>query len=319
MLFQLPFVLSSALLIIGSVVASPTSYPRVKTLSQELDIISPVVSNTSLGYTRADGPGDFDCIVTGRVDLPIPRKHMYALVMKMLIDIAPADFNSPLDEGFVHWLGPNHLAIMVTSVDLDRPMGRRFLMWAITRILYTMNRDPKIGFYMTNFEARWKGTKIGTIDVGFTQLPSIQTGGTSTTIGLSTAKKASSNITTLNNNYGSLSTTALTNQGQVYYGFHPRDVLMDLDNAAMGITGAIISAAEHTESTFDIFVGGLKGYTRTRCGFQAVSPPSRLTKTILVSSLVATALWMIKEDDYHAVDVKVYIDVDQIARGRCDL
>ena len=130
---------------------NPVSPSSDGTRTQRFSIISPVSTNSSLGFWPPEGPRTFQCIVVGVSHLKIVPKDTFLMVIAMLEQVAQADFTGLLDRATKTWIGFNGLVIEASSINTQSKY-RRFVMWAIIRILIMMNMEPRVDYHAEIFE-----------------------------------------------------------------------------------------------------------------------------------------------------------------------
>lgn len=57
---------------------------------------------------------------------------------------------------------------------------------------------------------------------------------------------------------------------------------------------------------------------RTVCHYRATFLPSHLSKSILIRTLAAAAIWALNDGDFHDLDVRVLLNAREIAHGGFD-
>lgn len=124
-------------------------------------------------------------------------------VIQILENVSQGKYDSRLLQGEMRVFGPNNLAVIITSVNSNQPMARRFVTWAFSRILVTMHRDTGTGYHPGIFEPRWQGRKTGTITIAFGRPPSNQPSSSSITMTSSSQTRPQArNATTMLGNDG---------------------------------------------------------------------------------------------------------------------
>ena len=308
----LSFSYLTALLLTYSVLASPTPLSRIGTSPQGINTINPAPSNTTLGFIPPQGLRDFECWAVAVSDFAIEPKNMFLTFLKLLEEITQGDFNSPLDRPTQYWKGPNNLMIFVKSVN-DQPTPRRFLMWGIVRILWTMKHEPRFGFHTGKFEAMWHARKVADIEVAYTSAPTGQpsSGITTKNSGTPSMSRASTNITA--------TVVGDVNVAWVYTPFElvPGEPHMTQWDVAVGSIGAMLYAAQHTNHNFDQFSGDHLPTALAVSHYRTVVHPSRLSKSILIRTIAQAAIWALNEGEFHRLSVRVLdlANARDIARG----
>ena len=229
------------------------------------------------------------------------------MVIAMLEQVAQADFNGLLDRATESWTGSNGLIIEASSINAQ-PMYRRFVMWAIIRIMITMKEEPRIGYHAGFFELSWFGIKVGTIAVDYRRPPPPPTG----QLSIDNATKSESPLTTPRN----VSTTsAMLGDDTLAWIYTPGGHLMTEWDVAMGTIGALVEAADHSNHEFNAFEGGLLPNARATCLYETTIHPSRFSKIILIRTLAQAAMWALNDGDYHELRVRVLDNARDIAYG----
>lgn len=305
----LSFSYLTTLLLTYSVLASSTPLSRIGTKPQGINAINPASSNITLGLIPPQGLRDFECGAVAVSHFAIEPKYLFLTFMKLLEEITQGDFNSPLDRSTQYWKGPNNLIIIVESVN-DRPMPRRFLMWAIVRILYTMKHEPRIGYHAGKFEPSWRGRKVADISVAYIRAPTGQPGSGITTKNVGTPSMGRESTNNTSTVVGTNSTSTVVGDDNVAWTYTPLEPVpgelpMTQWDVAVGSIGAMLYAAQHTDHTFDQFSGDHFPTARTVINYRTLVHPSLLSKSILIRSIAQAAIWALTEDNFHRLSVEV--------------
>ena len=289
-----------ASLLFNSLLASPTSLNNFDFGLANISTLALPISNNSLGYIPPTGPEWFSCSIERLSPSTIDPKDVFVTAIKMLEIITQGDFNSRMPQARMSFRGSNNLVIAVNSLDPAQPIVRRFVMWAISRILLTMNEVPHVGYHAGFFIPRWRGEAAGKIYIGYSRNPS----------DLFTEATTSSKL---------LNTTAMVGNDEIAWIFSPSTggPLMTMWDVAMGTNGALIMAGKEVLplQRIQMFSGNFLPEASAICHSRAAIMPSRLSQSILVRTLAAGSLWALEDGDFHELDVKALLDGELIAQG----
>ncbi|KAG7005700.1 hypothetical protein G7Y79_00018g045070 [Physcia stellaris] len=299
----------TTLLLTYSVLASPTPLSRIGTRPQGINAINSGPSNTTLGLIPPQGLRDFQCTAVAISRIAIEPKYLFMTVLKLLEEITQGDFNSPLDQTTQLWHGPNNLVIVVKSVN-DQPMPRRFMMWALVRILNTMKTEPRIGYHASRFEPSWRGRKVADIDVAYTRLPPGQPGSGITTKNLGTPSMSRESTNTTSTVVRSNSTSTVVGDDDIAWTYTflepvPGEPPMTQWDVATGSIGAMIYAAQHSNHNFDQFHGDQIDTAITVIHYRSLFQHSLLSKNIIIRSIAQAAIFALTENNFHRLSVGV--------------
>ena len=219
--------------------------------------------------------------------------------IQMLEDITPGDFDSRMPQATTRHNGPNNLAITVVSLNPAQPIFRRYVMWAISRILNTMEHEPLVGYHAGLFEPRWLGRGEGNIEIRYLANPS----------------DGSMKVPTTSKR---VNATATVGDMDIAWIYSPSEggALMTMRDIAMGTVGALIHAASQPpDQGIAQFLADFLSEASMLCYYRAAFLPSLLSKSILVQTLAAAARWALDDGDYHELKVTVLSGSHIIAQG----
>ena len=169
---------------------------------------------------------------------------MFRNVITILQVITQAHFDNAMPEAESYFLGPNKLGSFYSPVDPARPIGRRSLMWAKTKLMITMTSDERVGFHAGRSEPTWQGRKLGMIEIAFTRAPNVQPDSDPTSVFAKNPSSENINITALKDI--DVYTTTIVGDNRITWAFQPGGPLMTQYDVAMGTIGALIQAVEHS-------------------------------------------------------------------------
>ena len=291
----------------GSLLASPASAtptPSTSPVPEPLNLTSldPLTSNTTLGVIGPTGPSAFTCVVMRVTRIAVEPKDLFVTVIRLLEEITPRVSYSPMPEAQTIFSGPNNLVIFVASINPNSPVTNSIVMWALSRILLTMNADARVGYNVGTFEMRWRGVTVGTLEVEYNQRndnSTMMTSGSMTSLSATNA-------------------TATLGDDLLLWTFSASQLspMMTMWDVALGTVGALISAAYRPPgSKFEFFIGDFLPDSRAVSVYRASRIPTQLSKSILIRTLAAAALWAINDGDFHNLDVSVMLNAEPIAFG----
>lgn len=91
---------------------------------------------------------------------------------------------------------------------------------------------------------------------------------------------------------------------------------MTMWDIALGTVGALNEAAgDHPDQRFEEFIEHFMPDARAVCHYRATVLPSNLSKSILIRTLAAAAIWALNDGEFHDVDVQVLLNGREIAHG----
>ncbi|KAL8865541.1 MAG: hypothetical protein Q9198_009273, partial [Flavoplaca austrocitrina] len=192
------------------------------------------------------GPQIFTVDVSDESTSPIDRRIFFITTVQALAAQAPLDFNGPLPADIVFSLPqfPN-LRIGIYSTDAQRPILRKYVFWALARIMQEMiSRDR---FQSALFIMKWRGRGLGVVAVGnpraveqiSAEIPGMQK--TSAVEVAATDEKATTN-------------PADAVAAGVEYRYEHFGEEMDQAAIFMGTIGAIVKVAGELNHDFETFV-----------------------------------------------------------------
>lgn len=254
------------------------------------------------------GPEEFD-VNTERESVPIPRDAIFVTAIRFVAEQAAEDFRGQLPRPSLIFRDPNHpsLSIAVSSPGPRRLVKRKFVLWAMARILsHMINHDAFRGSIYT---LRWRDVVVGRVlfvaggrdqldasfrDVAITQ-PRLE---------MPTPQQMSNNT--------EFSTGEGVNALNYAFGFWGDELVKQ--DVFMGTLGGLIQVAQHTNHAFEFWVGSFPGY---RCFhvYHTSVQPSVMTKDFVIVSMVAAMAYALHRNDWHELKMVVTRDGEEILRG----
>lgn len=284
--------------LISSVLASPTG---LETRTQNISTVAAANSNTSLGYpSPPEGPDELTINVR-TIYTPLQPKDIFKTVITTLQDICQNDFDSRMPQANTNFRGDDNVAIRISSVDPAQPIFRRYIMWATAKLMLKMWRD--IGYHACGIQISWQGIKVGDLFVVGSSSQQLVSG--YTTISLDSA---TTNLT------GTNTTTTMVGNEQLTWTYEPFGKMMTSTGIAMGTIEGTIQAAEFAAHNFDFYVGSFHPF-KPFPTYSIDEWPSLFSKSVLIKTMAAAALWALNNAEYHNLRVNVLLNNRRIAHG----
>ncbi|KAL8878099.1 MAG: hypothetical protein Q9192_008521, partial [Flavoplaca navasiana] len=219
--------------------------------------------STNIGTTANDtplilrndlpwGPQIFTVDVSEESTSPIDRRIFFITTVQALAAQAPLDFNGPLPADIVFSLPqfPN-LRIGIYSTDAQRPILRKYVFWALIRIMQEMiTRDR---FQSALFIMKWRGRGLGVVAVGNPRAVQTTTAGITGVQNISAVEVGATDEKGTTNHAGAV-------WAGVQYRYEHFGEEMDQAAIFMGTIGAIVKVAGELNHDFETFgiVGAAK-------------------------------------------------------------
>ena len=284
-------------------VFSVAAWPAVLRVP-DINATSAIPSNDSLLYSsnsagpwNPQGPAGFEITVLHGYQR-LSREVCYMSVVHLLAMQVIEDFEGRLPVETMVYSEDRDLTIVVSTLGVNEPMLRRFLLWGMAKIMHTMTAQNN--FIDAWYELKWQGKVVG--DVLFNKKP------------------PRPNSQTFNPNDTSLSTDPynLSFEYRIM-----RDQLLADKDVFMATIGALVQLAQNPEQNFDSFAGGfptvpiLQPVYNVRISWTNTRPrrPLSLTKRIIVDSMVAAVTYGARFGDFHALRVTVKNNGREVAQG----
>lgn len=303
----LPLLLSYIL--ISRVKAATRSSLRDITPEQQNTTISNV---SSLSGNPGDlplpwGPQDFK-IEQDATRYPIPRNETFMVVLHLLAEETPQDFNGRLSEARITYRSPlcPNVAISVASTRSDRRVPRKYLFWTIARVLDFFNKADT--FTSANVVMKLRGLKVGTVFFIAKESDALN------------AARLNSGfqdrVLTYSSLQRSLDNTTIASFGSddIVFRFEFYGEPLKMENIFMATVAGLIDVAQQDQHPFDFFVGSCPRYDAF-ISFYASPRPSRLTKLLLIQSIVASVFYSHRMGKWHELSTVTYVDLRQVASG----
>lgn len=286
---------------------------RLLNITPEQNLTISNVSSLNADLPVPWGPPNFH-IIQSATRLPIPANETFMLVLFLLYHETPQDFNGRLPEARMTYRTPlyPHVEIGVVSTRRDRRVPRKYLLWTIARVLDSFVRGT---FTSTNVIMEMNEVKVGTLffvahesGAEAWKAERLNSGFQDTVLAPSSFQQS------LDRN----GTVASFGEDDIEWRFTFHGELLRMEDIFMATIAALIDVARHDDGLFhDRFVGSWPGY-RALVMWYAHPPPTRLTKSPLIQSIVCSAYFANREDgNWHELSGVLYVDKQQVASGGC--
>lgn len=298
-------------LLISSVKAATRTSLLDITLEQNLTTSN--VSSLNVDLPEPWGPPNFDVRIDPTVGpLAIPANETFMLALAVLNHETPRDFNGLLPEARMTYRLPlyPHVEIGIASTRRDRRVPRKYLFWTIARLL---NSYIHLGgpFVSANVIMELGGFKVGTFFLvahesgpGAFKAGRLNSGFQETVLALPFLQQSPDN-----------GTVASFGTDDIEWHFNFYGQLLKRDDIFMATIASLIDVARHDEHTFVNFAGSCPGYGAF-VWWHAPTEPRRLTKLLLIQSIVSAAYYANREGgNWHELSAVLYVDKQHVAFG----
>ncbi|KAI4276908.1 MAG: hypothetical protein LQ337_002155 [Flavoplaca oasis] len=198
------------------------------------------------------GPQIFTIDISDELTSPIDRRIFFITTVQLLAAQAPLDFNGPLPADIVFSLPqfPN-LRIAIYSTNAQRPILRKYVFWALTRIMQEMiTRDR---FQSALFIMKWRGRGLGVVAVGSPGAVQTIMAGITGVQNISVIEVAATDEKATSNHADAVS-------AGVQYSYELSREEIDQAAIFMGTIGAIFKVAGELNHDFETFVSSFTQY-----------------------------------------------------------
>ncbi|KAL8647272.1 MAG: hypothetical protein Q9226_006499 [Calogaya cf. arnoldii] len=249
------------------------------------------------------GPPIFSIDIEEQSTSPIDRRVLFITTIQLLAVQAPLDFNAPLTSDILFRLPqfPN-LQISIISLGHQGPVLRKYIFWAMARIMQEMiTRDR---FVETVYNMKLRGRFFAVL--GISNPNKIQS---SATIDAAVnEKEITADVTAATTNQ----TNAISAGFQ--YGYEHFGEGIGQAAIFMGIIGAMFKVAGQLNHDFESFHSAFTQY-RFYCFWGSKQRPSRFTFDMLVQGIVGAAKFAVAKNVWRELRAQVYVDGVLVAYG----
>ncbi|KAI4219944.1 MAG: hypothetical protein L6R36_007975 [Xanthoria steineri] len=285
--------------------------------------VGALLNTTLVGDDPPWGPTFFSVdLDAGSFTTPIDRRIFFLTTIQLLASQAYLDFNSALPGDIVFRL-PQFptLVIAVYNTGPARPILRKYLFWAMTRIMKTMIMEDR--WLGALFAMKLRGRVLGIVAVGdyrLVQSAAMRTQRTPripieityediiTTMAEGSAPAVADNVT----NATGLAATNTNNKIEFEYDHFGEQ--MGQAAIFMGSITALFKIAGETGHDFESFISTFLEYRITTCWTSNTSP-SRFTFTMLIQAIVGAAKYAVAKNVWRELSGQVFVDRVSVAFG----
>lgn len=254
------------------------------------------------------GPEDFDVDIS-HTGNRIPGDTIFTVVTRAVAEEALNDFDGNLPNRRIIFRYPEFptFVIGVESTDPNQGVLRKYFYWTLARATNQLIRDRV--FQSSTFTMRWQGNIVGKVlfVAARPRQKAMALLGPDWTM---TSPSDSSALAFPNN------TTMDSSVGvdRLTWTFEPFGDNLMKNDIAMGTLGGLIQLAEQANQDIDYFIGSFPGF-QCFCIWVKLQTPSRLSKKVLIVSLVASMARALSVRDYHEMKVVVSDNGLEVGQG----
>ncbi|KAL8788922.1 MAG: hypothetical protein Q9213_001445 [Squamulea squamosa] len=284
--------------------ATITSAPSLEAF--EPKAISTLLNNTLANVLPPWGPSFFTVDISDE-GIALDRRVLFVTVISLLASQATLDFQGPLPEN-INYHTPQfpNLGIIVYNSVPNRPIKRKMVYWAMTRIMKTMVEENH--FRAAIFEMKLREQPVGIIRIRNVNFAPNASGEEPKPTVDSRLEDAISAQNQINNNAISAGETGVTFTYRTY-----GDALAHGD-IFMVTVGALVWAAGETRHDFTTFYHRFPGHPVFTV-WESQQRPSRFTFDMLVSAIVGSAKFVVARNNYRELRGTVKVDGLEVAKG----
>ena len=256
-------------------------------------------SNRSIHYDNLNhdyspaGPTDFITVIHQGTTSFVPEACLQLALGAVSAQVLQADWNSRLPEFITIWETAQGPCFVAQSIG-PQPMEQRFALWAIVRIMDQMVRRNQ--YIASRADLSWRGSRIGVVSI----VPNP-----------STENHKVIRLPVLENAAARLESHGLSWEEIEYFG-----ATKSASEVFMGALSSVIKAAERPNGNVLSFVGE---WTESPYSiFQiwwTTGRPSRLTKRILIASMVETMNYATRRKDFRCLKCVIKQHGQYIGQG----
>ena len=281
------------------------------------------LNTTLVGDDLPWGPTFFSVdLDAGSFTTAIDRRVFFLTTIQLLASQASLDFNGALPDDIVFRVPqfPN-LVIAVYNTGPARPIFRKYLFWAMTRIMKTMiMQDRWLGAL---YAMKLRGRVLGIVAVGdhrFVQSAAMRTQrtpripieityeDTSTTMAEGSAPAVAANAT------NATGLAATNNNNKIEFSYEHFGEQMSQAAIFMGSIAAIFKVAGETSHDFETFVSSFVE-ERFTTYWASNTAPSRFTFDMLIQAIVGAAKYAVAKNVWTELRGQVLFDRVSVAYG----
>ena len=304
-----------SILLVFSVSASPAPVGNLVPRAQSIRQTQLGASNGSRSADAPSlpwGPDEFEVIPIAE-STPMPPLDCYMFVIGLIAKLGLNDWNSNLPMQVNVWKNARYPGITVEAVPeaARQRLPQRYVFWALARI---MNRLTFGGFSGGVYKLTWYDLEIGSILFISGPVHQSISGYMSANLGQEVTNQTIQVVesTVVNQTDNSTSSIGVTEEVTWTYEFYGDPI--NQGDVFMGTIGALIQAAEYTNQNFDFFVGSFPRY-RAIHTYLRKETPSRLSKEILLQTMVAVATHTQQQMNFHEMKTRISDSQGLIATG----
>ncbi|KAI4103486.1 MAG: hypothetical protein LQ339_004211 [Xanthoria mediterranea] len=314
-----------ACFLIHKALAVPTAAnPFPNAQSPNSPDVGAILNTTLVGDDPPWGPTFFSVdLDAGSFTTAIDRRIFFLTTIQILASQAYLDFNGALPGDIVFRL-PQFptLVIAVYNTGPARPILRKYLFWAMTRIMKTMIMEDR--WLGALFAMKLRGRVLGIVAVGdhrFVQsamraqqrTPRIPIEITYEDIITTMAEGSTPAVAANGSNATELAATN-NNNNRIEFEYDHFGEQMGQAAIFMGSITAMFKIAGETGHDFESFISTFLEYRITTCWTSNTSP-SRFTFTMLIQAIVGAAKYAVAKNVWLELSGQVFVDRVSVAFG----
>ena len=279
----------------------------VATVPLNLDVPKNVTNGDE--YPIPWGPDTFSCRTESETRLPIEREAAFMSSIYFLAEQALENFDGQMPSHRIVFRDPRYprLSIAASSPSSAERLQRKYVLWAMARILNQMARDNQ--FFGSRYTMRFRGRYVGSVFF-------IAGNTNQLSAGYKDALQIGPQLhhPTLQPTSNTTAVSAIADSGDLEYEFDYKEDLLSMQDVCMGAVGSLIQLAQRTESVFEAFFGTFLGYNSIHLWSCWVTPWI-LTKRLIIVSMLKTVEYSLQRNDWHECYVLVSKDGEAILKG----
>lgn len=297
------FVVLLSFLLAYSVSARPPTLGSLQARAQVLSPPNTALKQSSLSSTSGPlGPPEF--IVTFEpLGTPLGRDECFGMAIVMLSHFA--SMPSSHDQGPISasWSDSQNFPgiwISVASLHPRPSLWRDSVLWGMARAMDQMVRENR--FRAGKFKLYWLGRSVGSLHIDSRR--TVQSGG----------DYAGANFTATGTEVRNTTGTSI-DVNNLSWNFESTGQDLTEVHACMGAIGALIKAAQMGRyNKIQFFEGSFPGYKATYVFFASYWP-TVIDRAMILDSIAAAAVVMIKQRNFRELKIKVILNQQEVAQG----
>ena len=277
---------------------------------QILDTINSTNSTTSTAALTValppGGPNDLSIVLEAQYG-PLEELSCLVSAFRVVSQLAQENWRGKLPRAVNTFRQRDYgITIRARISDLER-VERRWVVWAIARLMDRLVQERR--FRAIRVGLYWIGVRVGSLAL-LASTPS------------SEAFSNHTNIATTQS-VSEQTDNALSPVGHehVFYVYNFHGTVLEQMSIVMGTIGAIVQAASARDQFFDAFfegwlkTGSHPGYNVVQVYLRQGEGRSRLSKSLLIQSMVVSVNAALRTEDFRALEMGIYTSDALIAKG----